>query len=1294
MSLNIFSRQKKCICTCRSYCTTFNPSTGSYEGDGLPQSRATRDRHRKDDKVRAAQEEGSSRLPGRPGTTSRTSNPERVVDPASSNTQQNFIQTLDDEVTWYSELPVTSHTAPLVFINDPVTLGEYITPSPDEIIRPNYGTFALDSGCRTNASFLHTESRFCELVTTLFTMEQTDEVHALIDRLYQELSRLSQEKEVQWAQQRVSLTPERIVVNTETHFHRRGPRAMVSKAATVVSLILEHLFFAPRRARRAQLAGSRDILRANGASSSTINAIAKDPRPISSHYRLDPVTRRFLSCPTCYYLYPLNPGDSPDNAHNPSISHCSYRKTPQSLPCNTPLWKQRKINLNRSVWVPCRKYLHQDLKFWLGRMLSRKGIEDILAQCQRVTPSDLNSPIPDIWFSKMFADLVDTAGNPFFPGPDGEGRLVFSLSVDSFNPFHMKTAKQSASSTGIWLVLLNLPPHLRYLPENMFLVGVIPGPGKPSLDQMNHSLQLLVNDLKEFWDPGVFFTRTYNYRQGRLFKAMLVPLVADMLAARQVLGLPSTATAHSFCTFCDLDQDDIDIFDKSQWPAKDVEDIRRMGEQWKTAASEAIQKEIFEGFGRRWSPLLDLPYWNPVLYAVIDSMHALDLGLFQNHCRRLFRIDAEHIGGDGSAGPIPPPYKRVSTVPDKKSLRTCLALIRSGDQGDLLDQLLTFKRKVLYTVCVDNNIIAPGKTMVVGTKWVLANNIYNWRRSGGPEVQAFLDSDPTIPDPPEQQPDDDAEEPAAESALPNPTDMGHPNLDIKHIARIIGHLNAEDKKAYSQGTTAIFAYICDVLLLDRSEITMVPKTAKKKLYDLITEAVGIHPLYLSQNLLTPAKITDTDNTDIRERLSSFIPASSHARTVLGQDVMEAVWDDMKRSQLPSWMRPAPPDWGTARRGKLSADQWRVGCIVHLTITLIRLWGHETGRKKELLKHFMDLVSAVRIANIRTMSPKLIKAYEEHILRYAIGCLLLYPDESIKPTLHVALHIGDILGLFGPVHAYSSPFYERYINFFHRMNTNKKLGELESTFMNASARSSNLRAMLADDDEVRQAVMETMAVLEASEREDARGYRLASLLDPSAPAFTLDSHATPVQLEESTYAGISALITASSTQHLILPRGAMSVNEISVGGVSYGTRSSHTFRDSNIVFQRPGSRAANQQRAGSVQSLFQYTYHTTSAPHEKIIDFFVVVQQYNPLDTSDDGRTDPYPQFGFAGGYLCYPQSQGSYVIRLSDVVSHFVLTTMVGEYEGLIHVLPVDRLMLWFREDVTEDEVEEDLMSM
>ncbi|KJA13952.1 hypothetical protein HYPSUDRAFT_150978, partial [Hypholoma sublateritium FD-334 SS-4] len=151
----------------------------------------------------------------------------------------------------------------------------------------------------------------------------------------------------------------------------------------------------------------------------------------------------------------------------------------------------RRITGNTTTSSPVKLYFHHDLRSWLGRLFSRPGIEDMVDSRRVDSPLGF---VDDIWQSSIFVSLKDSSGQPFYPGPGIEARLMFSISMDSFNPFGNKTAKQKVSSTGIWLVLLNLPPSIRHLPENLYLAGIIPGPEKPSLTEINHYLQLIVDD--------------------------------------------------------------------------------------------------------------------------------------------------------------------------------------------------------------------------------------------------------------------------------------------------------------------------------------------------------------------------------------------------------------------------------------------------------------------------------------------------------------------------------------------------------------------------------------------------------------------------------------------------------------------------------------------------------------------------------------------------------------------------------------------------------------------------------
>ena len=98
----------------------------------------------------------------------------------------------------------------------------------------------------------------------------------------------------------------------------------------------------------------------------------------------------------------------------------------------------------------------------------------------------------DIFDGEVLRNFMGPDGKHFSLG-NGEGRYVFSVSVDFFNPLSNKQAGKKVSVGLITLVCLNLPPHLRYKPENIFLAGVIPGPNEPRGTAINHFLRPLVN---------------------------------------------------------------------------------------------------------------------------------------------------------------------------------------------------------------------------------------------------------------------------------------------------------------------------------------------------------------------------------------------------------------------------------------------------------------------------------------------------------------------------------------------------------------------------------------------------------------------------------------------------------------------------------------------------------------------------------------------------------------------------------------------------------------------------------
>lgn len=189
------SRPKICICTCRSYCTTYNSTTGSYEGSQTL-TRGTRYNHRKDDELEAQKQATTA---GSRNSIDKHLQPALVVE-RDRKAYAEWMELIEKEVVWYSSLPLTSQTSPLVFVNNPALHEDYLAGA--ENIRPNHGLYALKVGPHANSTFLAMENRFCELFSFISTDSPPDIGDHLTNHLREEIARMNHEKMLQWTEQR------------------------------------------------------------------------------------------------------------------------------------------------------------------------------------------------------------------------------------------------------------------------------------------------------------------------------------------------------------------------------------------------------------------------------------------------------------------------------------------------------------------------------------------------------------------------------------------------------------------------------------------------------------------------------------------------------------------------------------------------------------------------------------------------------------------------------------------------------------------------------------------------------------------------------------------------------------------------------------------------------------------------------------------------------------------------------------------------------------------------------------
>ncbi|KDQ06156.1 hypothetical protein BOTBODRAFT_121839, partial [Botryobasidium botryosum FD-172 SS1] len=362
-----------------------------------------------------------------------------------------------------------------------------------------------------------------------------------------------------------------------------------------------------------------------------------DPRTVLRFFDFEPVTISLVCCPSCFCLYPL----SEDTAEK-----CTNENVPGKV-CGAGLFKRKKTLRGRLIRKPIRCFVYQPFPEWLGRFLSRPGIEDLVDR-----PLSIEDPQEwqDIGDARALRELLWSDGLPFLPREgetfDGEGRYVFAFNIDWLNPRGNKQSGKQESLGAMYMVCLNLPVRCRYKFENVYLVGIIPTPSEPSTHQTNHVTRPLIDHLVPAWEHGIRLTRTHNYPNGRSTKSALVPLVADLPAARKTSGHLSASSAN-FCSFCSLQACDSQNLDYKSWKRRSPEKHRELADEWLRQTSGAARTRLQTATGVRWSEFLRLIYWDPTRYTLVEPMHALLLRDIMHHGRTLFGMGKECPEGDG-----------------------------------------------------------------------------------------------------------------------------------------------------------------------------------------------------------------------------------------------------------------------------------------------------------------------------------------------------------------------------------------------------------------------------------------------------------------------------------------------------------------------------------------------------------------------------------------------------------------------------------------------------------------------
>ena len=251
---------------------------------------------------------------------------------------------------------------------------------------------------------------------------------------------------------------------------------------------------------------------------------------------------QFAACQKCHKLYKKEEVMSEDNN---TIMKCSHVEFPNSTTkrtkkCKTPLGKKITLNNSTSI-VPELVYPVSSIQQQLSSMFKRPGFEELLRHWTH--RSVIDNVLSDIYDGQVWQNLKESSeqgSNNFFRSDKADTHLGLMMNLDWFQPYEGTTY-----STGvIYAVICNLPRDVRFKPENMLILSILPGPKEVSLHRINHYLSPIITELESLWE-GVTLNHTYECSNGKDIRAALIIASCDIPAARKLCGhISALASCH------------------------------------------------------------------------------------------------------------------------------------------------------------------------------------------------------------------------------------------------------------------------------------------------------------------------------------------------------------------------------------------------------------------------------------------------------------------------------------------------------------------------------------------------------------------------------------------------------------------------------------------------------------------------------------------------------------------------------------------------------------------------------
>lgn len=344
--------------------------------------------------------------------------------------------------------------------------------------------------------------------------------------------------------------------------------------------------------------------------------------------------RRYVVCPKCYSLYEyadcvINIEGTPSSR---TCSHVEYPDHPQRArrrPCKELLLKEVLLPNGKTKLYPFKIYCYKSVIDRFRSLLKRDGFENLCNDWKTRVPID--GTLADIYDGRVWKEFQTEAYDYFLRG---NHNYALMLNMDWFQPFDHTTYSVGV----IYAVVLNLPRHHRFKLENVLVIGIIPDFGKEPRSVASF-LCPLVDELQIAWTDGFKAKTALSELQEHVIKLAVLCAGCDIPASRKLSGFIGHSATLG-CSKClkqfpgGVGEKDYSGFDRSLWrPRTRADHLRRIQEVMK-GKTQTERSNLESGNGVRYSPLVNLPYFDPVRMTIIDPMH----NLFQGTAKTIIKV--------------------------------------------------------------------------------------------------------------------------------------------------------------------------------------------------------------------------------------------------------------------------------------------------------------------------------------------------------------------------------------------------------------------------------------------------------------------------------------------------------------------------------------------------------------------------------------------------------------------------------------------------------------------------------